>query len=222
MNELITIKKIEQAKLAIMEVNTLDEIKQIIDQTEAMKAYAKSAKLSADVQILAQELNVRADRKLGEISLNLAKSKPGVKSELGNHGGLNSKLQELEKIGVTKQYANTAEKLASIPEKIFEERIIQARDTATTITKTLFKNISNELNGKTKKQNKPRTWNFVFESRAFFADNNKNVIGEFEKLNKLKDDGERVDCMRNSIDFMTDCIKAYKRAITEMGYELKE
>ena len=49
-SELVTLRKIEQSKLAISEVKNLDEIKTLIDQGEALKAYARSAQLSAEIQ----------------------------------------------------------------------------------------------------------------------------------------------------------------------------
>jgi hypothetical protein len=122
MNELSTVQKIEQSKLAIREVKGLDEIKSIIDQSEALKAYAKSAQLSAEIQADIVELNLRATRRLGEISATLEKVKPGVKpSELRPGDGHNTKTAALADIGVSRQRANEAEKIASIPEDIFED-----------------------------------------------------------------------------------------------------
>ena len=222
MNELVTIKKIEQAKLTIREVKKLDEIKQVLDQSEALKAYAKSAQMSAEIQADIYELNLLAERRLGEISANIDKAKGGQpyqKSTLPSDGRVETKTATLSAVGIDIRRANEAEKLAEIPEKEFFERIAHARETSKKITASLFKGIGKDL---PQKQDKPRTWNYVYQSRASFANENEKVINAFEDLNKMKNDGDRVDCMRNSIDFMTDCIKAYKRAITEMGYELKE
>ena len=64
-------------------------------------------------------------------------------------------------------------------------------------------------------------WDGIYKNPEIYSDN-PQTINALKELNKLKSDDERVQAMINSIDFMTDCIKAYKRAITEMGYELKE
>jgi len=142
MNEITTLKKIEQSKLAIREVKTLDEIKKIVDQGEALKAYARSAQLSAEIQADIAELNIRAMRRLGEISAALEKAKPGVKpNELRPKDGHNSKTATLSSIGITRQRANEAEKLAAIPEKLFETKITEAKEASETITKSLFKDI---------------------------------------------------------------------------------
>jgi hypothetical protein len=122
MNELVTLRKIEQSKLAISEVKTLGEIKQIIDQGEALKAYVQSAKLSAELQAEVSELSARAKRKLGEISAKLEK-KAGKRTDLFRDNEEVTKEKALSNIGVTPQYANEAEKLAKIPEKIFEKKL---------------------------------------------------------------------------------------------------
>ena len=142
MNELITIQKMEQSKLAIREAKTLNEIKQIVDQSEALKAYARSAQLSDDIKAEAMELNLRAVRRLGEISTNMEKSRGGQpyqnKSTRTQSGLVETKTETLSSIGVTRQKANVAEKIALIPEDIFEETIEKAKTASVKLTKTMF------------------------------------------------------------------------------------
>jgi hypothetical protein len=145
MNDIITLKKIEQSKLAIREVKTLDEIKKIVNQSEALKAYAKSAQMSAEMQADIAELNLRATRRLGQISAVLEKAKPGVKpTELRPRNGHNSKTATLERVGITRQRANEAEMIATIPEERFESIIAEAKETSKRISKSLFKDIEAE------------------------------------------------------------------------------
>jgi hypothetical protein len=130
MNELATLEtlhKIEQSKLAIREVKNLDEIKTLIDQSEALKAYAKSAQLSAEIQADIAELNRRATRRLGEISAALEKAKcertdlyrRTVEVSNSNTEKI-SKTAMLSSVGVDIRRANEAEKIASIPEDVFD------------------------------------------------------------------------------------------------------
>jgi len=142
MNELMTLQKIEQAKLAIMEVKTLEEIKQIVNKTEALKAYARSANESAEIQAHAAELNLRAKRRLGEISRDLEKAKPGVKpKELLPGRGSNSKTGALAKAGIDIKRAIEAETLAKIDEDVFETKIAEAKEASEQINKSLFEEI---------------------------------------------------------------------------------
>jgi hypothetical protein len=221
MNELVTLKKIEQSKLAIREIKTLIEIKQIIDQGEALKAYVQSAKLSTELQAEVSELSARAKRRLGEISAKI-QTRAGKRTDLVHVADEVTKEKTLSEIGVTKQYASEAEKLAKIPEKVFEEKIANAKATAEKITNSLFKGIGNE-SGKQKPFKKPTIidWNFVYHSRLSYADEDPDVADLFEEMNndpELKTDEAKIEYMRNNIEFYQGIIKAFKRAIAEMGY----
>ena len=77
MNELMTISKLQTAKLAVREVRELDEIKRIADQAEALRGYAKAQKLSEDIQADVAEYALYAFRQLGVISADLEKSSGG-------------------------------------------------------------------------------------------------------------------------------------------------
>jgi len=143
MDELATIRKIEQARIALREVKDLEEIKTIVDQTEALKAYVKSSKASTEIQSDAIELNMIAVRRLGELSAALDKAKGGQpyqkKSTSPHNGRVETKAEVLSKIGVNRQKANRAEKFAAIPEKEFQATIAAAKAAGERVTKSLFK-----------------------------------------------------------------------------------
>jgi site-specific DNA-methyltransferase (adenine-specific) len=144
MNELVTLRKIEQSKLAIREVKNLDEIKKVIDQGEALRAYAKSAKMSAEIQADIAELNLIAERRLGEISAAMEKSKGGQphqkKSTCPKGGQVETKTAALAKVGVTRQRASEAERLAKIDDGVFNDLLKTAREKS--IPKTDIKKLA--------------------------------------------------------------------------------
>jgi hypothetical protein len=137
MSDIITLKKIEQSKLAIREVKSLDEIKKVIDQGEALKAYARSAQMSAEIQADIAELNLRAERRLGEISKAMEKSE-GKRTDLCTDNTEVTKTKKLYSAGIDIHTANKAEKLAEIPEEVFEEKIANAKEASEKITRSLF------------------------------------------------------------------------------------
>jgi hypothetical protein len=154
-NELATVQKIEQSKLAIREVKGLDEIKSIIDQSEALKAYAKSAQLSAEIQADIVELNLRATRRLGEISATLEKKAGGDRSKEQMSGARtfeNGKIAALAEIGVSRQRANEAEKIASIPEDVFEDIL---KDSKADVSKSNIAELPEPLRRKSPKPRSP-------------------------------------------------------------------
>ena len=68
MNELTTISKLRQAQLVIHEVKELDDIKRLIDQSEALKNYARAQRLSQEMKDDIAEYNLYATRQMGTIS----------------------------------------------------------------------------------------------------------------------------------------------------------
>jgi hypothetical protein len=187
MNELVTLKKIEQSKLAISEVKNLNEIKMIIDQGEALKAYARSAQMSAEIQADIAELNLRAQRRLGEISAGLEKAKPGVKpKQLLPDGGSNSKTETLSSVGIDIRRAIEAEMLATVPENVFEQKIAEAKEASEKITKSLF----DEIQRKQSIIKSHRAFERVAEYRKTGIKPEGWIDGADDDLNKELEEGD--------------------------------
>ena len=96
MNELATISKLQSAKLAVQEVKELDEIKRILDQSEALKNYARAQRLSREIQDDVAEYTLYATRQMGIISAGLDKAKANqyTKVEIPD-GGISRKKKSL-------------------------------------------------------------------------------------------------------------------------------
>ena len=141
MNELITISKLEQALNMLQEVKEIDEIKQIINQSEALRNYAKAQKLSTEIQQDITEYNLYAIRQMGIISRNLQKSKNQYACP--THGQAKTKI--LSDAGIDRRRAAEAEKFASVSEKDFRA-IIEAKRTNDTLSKSeVAREIKNKI-----------------------------------------------------------------------------
>ena len=70
--------KLDAARRALAEASTLQEIKDIRDQAEAIKAYVKAAGYSLEIQNQAAETKLRAERKGGELLKQMEKNKGGL------------------------------------------------------------------------------------------------------------------------------------------------
>jgi hypothetical protein len=117
------LKKIEQSKPAIREVKTPGGIKKLVDQSEALKACAKSAQMPAEIQSDIAELNLIATRRPGEISAALEKAKGGQPYQNNptrpHSGQVETKTAALSGVGVSRQRANEAEKPAKTDDGVF-------------------------------------------------------------------------------------------------------
>jgi len=115
----------ETAKNAIAEYKSVDEVKDFRDKAIAIQAYAKQANdygLERDASIA----RVRAERKCGELLRDMEKAKGGWnarKKSCGSDERLQDEPKTLTEMGLTKDQSSKWQKLADIPEEVFERVI---------------------------------------------------------------------------------------------------
>lgn len=116
--------KYDAACRAVAEAKTIDEVLEINNRAEALRAYARQAK-NRQIEIDAIEIRVRAERKLGELLLAIKRN-----------GGLKSGQNHLQKrvtmndIGVDGTLSATAQRLALLPSGHFDGAISEWRQSA--------------------------------------------------------------------------------------------
>jgi len=161
-NELTEISKLKQAQLAIKEVKSLDEIKRLVDQSEALKGYAKAQQLSKEILDDITEYNLYATRQLGVISAGLPKAKSVRQNSEYQTAVIGvPKSEALSLAGIDIRRANEAEKLAELPETKFI-KVIADKKAKDELTKTaVIKEIQN-INRETKRQGIP-----IYQPSAF-------------------------------------------------------
>lgn len=106
-----------RAREALAEARTLDEVRTIRDKAEAVRCYARSAKLGLDIQNYAAEVRLRAERKAGVLL-----------RELRLHGGdrksssidRNLKLADL---GIDRHESSRWQVTSTLPEKDFNSYV---------------------------------------------------------------------------------------------------
>lgn len=120
-----TLVKYEAARSALAEARSVDEVKDIRDKAEAMRAYARMAQ-DTDLEMDAAELRIRAERRLG-IMLDaekqagrLGKGRPN-KCQDGGHLILND-------IGIDRNLSARAQKIGGIAERAFEAAVARVRE----------------------------------------------------------------------------------------------
>jgi hypothetical protein len=129
-----------RANSALAGAVTVSQTKKIMDVARAAEIYAKRQHLSDEAIGQATSVKVEAMRKLGEI-LQATPKNTGVRGKAGpGRGKPGTKVEPgfndaptLDELGLTKKESAVAQKLASLPEKAFE----QVRDGSLTITKAI-------------------------------------------------------------------------------------
>lgn len=122
--------KYDAARRALAEAKAIDEVKDIHDKAEAMRAYGRMAK-DLQLEIDAAEIRVRAERRLGELIMSqretIGLGKPGPKTELPSQSAGNSRIA-LQDIGIDHKLSSRAQRTAGIGEQAFESMIGQMRE----------------------------------------------------------------------------------------------
>jgi len=125
----------DAARKAIASAYRVDEAKKIRDKAEAVRTYAKLAG-DLDMQNMAAEIRIRAERRAGQLLLEMEKNpgtrgegrprKDGTKRRSASFTALPPKLDE---IGISKDQSSKWQRLALlVDESTFERALIQARE----------------------------------------------------------------------------------------------
>lgn len=113
-----------EAKKAIAEYKTVDEVKDYRDKALAVEAYAKQAN-DMELEWDAARARVRAERKCGELLGQLEKSQ-GTRNDITSSGGVEqvSEFKETcDRAGISKDQSSNYQKLAAVPEEEFDKAV---------------------------------------------------------------------------------------------------
>jgi len=119
--------KYEAAKSALVEAHRVDEVKIIRDKAVAMQAYAKQAK-DTTLITLATEIRMRAERRAGELLIEMAErgerdSGKGNRNPVLKSQAATPKLSDL---GISKTQSSRWQELARISDHTFEAKVTSA------------------------------------------------------------------------------------------------
>ncbi|MBR0941018.1 hypothetical protein [Bradyrhizobium liaoningense] len=110
----------------------VDEAKDIRDKAVALETYARQAH-NVEAERQACEIRLRAERKAGELSRDLEKSKGGRPPETrATMDRVSTKAEQLHAAGVTPRQAKQWEKLAAVPDEQFETALADRTQMPTT------------------------------------------------------------------------------------------
>ena len=114
----VKLVKYDAARRALAAAQSVDEVKDIRDKAEAMRAYARQAG-DKELQWWAAEIKLRAERRAGE----MLKEMSDLGERVDAHGGAqkSSNKVQLDSIGVTNPQASRWQQEASVPDGEFEE-----------------------------------------------------------------------------------------------------
>jgi len=114
--------RLSTATTALAEAKNLDDILPILNLADAARTYAKAAKLGLEAQNHAAEIQLRAARKAGQILQTMKKN--GELDKGGRPSENRSRLViGLSDLGVKPMQSHRWQKVADVPEELFETQI---------------------------------------------------------------------------------------------------
>jgi hypothetical protein len=129
----IALVRYDEACRAVADAKTVDDVREISAQADAVRAYAKQAK-NKQLEIDAAEIRIRAERRLGELMAAQGETVGKAKGALGvgtSAGYQKTRTQEtpptLAEAGIDKNLAQRARTYAAVPTEQFEALLTNKR-----------------------------------------------------------------------------------------------
>lgn len=117
----------DKAKTALAKATKIDDVKQIRDKAEALRAYARQSGESLEMQNQCAEIKLRAERRGGELIAKMPKQHGGKRDRMGLQRETPLPL-ELKDVGISKIQSHRWQKIAGLPQQDFESHIGKTKD----------------------------------------------------------------------------------------------
>ena len=130
---------------ALAAARSIDEVKNIRNKAEALRAYALQAK-NRELEIDAAEIRIRAERRLGELQAEQPKNR-GTRGQLVGPSKMAVPTDEtptLKELGIDYKLSSRAQKLAAVPQAKFESMLGEWRARVRRETERITTNLLRE------------------------------------------------------------------------------
>lgn len=121
--KVVKLVALSEARRLLAEASTVEQVKDVRNRAQALRAYVQKAQLGQQIEVEVAVLRLRAERKLGKVLLRLplAKAASGnqytgrLDRDQGNSGPI-----FLRDLGITHADSSRAQRVASLPDQVFE------------------------------------------------------------------------------------------------------
>lgn len=147
----------DELKAAIIAARDTDELKDIRDKASAIQAYTRQRGDSLEIQNAAAEIKLRAERRIGEILIDMDKN-TGTQGQLVGPGVIGGSVvippidekPTLADMGISKVQSSHWQQIAAIPEETFEAHLSASKQADEELTTAGMLRLANESNGRQK------------------------------------------------------------------------
>lgn len=137
-----TLVAINEARMRLQSVNTLDDVLAIRDRAEALRVYAKAALDSLDTANAAAEIKLRAERRAGEMLSVMEKRDGGDAMKARSH--VDTELPpSLAELGIDKNKSSRWQREAAVDDDTFEQYLLMCREGGREVTQSGLLQVAN-------------------------------------------------------------------------------
>jgi N6-adenosine-specific RNA methylase IME4 len=126
-----SLELLSQARQAVAEARTVDEVKHVRDTAEALRVYAKQAGESLAIQNECAEVKLRAERKAGQL-LREQGRKQGERDQTSSATTFDK--PKLDEIGITRDQSSRWKQVSQVPEPEFEAHVVAVKQAGGELT----------------------------------------------------------------------------------------
>ncbi len=134
---------ISNARQALMDAASVDEVKDISDKAVAAKLYLKRAGYGREMIVAASEVVIRGQRRCGELLAEMEKTR--CKGHREKVQSVPTTALKLKDIGITKDQSSKWQVIATIPDDAFENKVAELRTKQSEMTTAFFVRLAREM-----------------------------------------------------------------------------
>jgi len=166
----MTLVKYEAAKRMLAEARSIDEVKQVRDQAEALRLYVKQQGENQAMQNDIAEIKLRAERRAGELLREMEKHPAGRPAENRSHHATDFEPPTLSDLGITKSQSSRWQLEAEVPETVFEQHVAEVKAAKDDLTSVGLRRVAQRLRQKKEaEETKVNVLNFDNADRQYHA-----------------------------------------------------
>ena len=125
---MLEISRFDAMHAAIVQAHTIDDVKGIRDQAEALRQYARQSRLSIEDINRIAEIKLRAERRGGELVAEIERwqgRRTDLEETSGHDGPKLTLRDQVEEAGLSMTTAKRWQMLSELPEQIFDRQIAE-------------------------------------------------------------------------------------------------
>jgi N6-adenosine-specific RNA methylase IME4 len=133
--------QLDSAKRALAEATHIDDVKDIRDKAESIRAYYQQQRDSFESQNYAAEIKLRAERRLGDLLHETARE-PGERDQMLHDATFDK--PKLSDLGIERTQSHRWQKIAGLPEDVFEQKIAETLSAGKELTTTALLRVAKD------------------------------------------------------------------------------